>query len=246
MNNGNVKFNSRYGIDLGKIETLSISGNKTLSDKVLILRQNPNTGEYYLEPQDIGIQHGINDTILTLKDDETNYQKSFVFINFSELEEKTLFNLVVDFKNKNQGILSIQGKLLAKEIDLDGTFNNYVFTTGKNMSYKHIGLDISLNRHIYDKLLYLYNNGVLKSTDNEIYKDEKFLQNVVFGRSYLQPQFSTVGNQGIFIDSTNLPYIEIDETSDDIFSINIKCNKLRETTKQIEWFGNFEIIVSAT
>lgn len=246
MSDSNIKFNSRYGIDLGKLETVSVTGNKTLSDKVLILRQNPNTGNYYLEPQDLGIQHGENDTILILKDNETNYQESFIFLNYSQKDEKSLHNITVDFKTKTQGILSIHGKLLAKEIDNDGTYNNYVFTTGRNMSYDHISQDIALNRHVYDKFLYLYNNGNLRQASNATYNDYSNLQDIVSTKYYLQPQFSTIGNQNIFIENNKLPYIEIHETSDNVFNINIKCNPLKDNTKQIEWFGNFEIIIAAT
>jgi hypothetical protein len=246
MTNQNIKFNSRYGIDLGAIQTISISGNKTLSDKVLIVRQNPNTGEYYAEPQDIGIQHGVNDTVLILKDSETNYQKSFVFLNYSEIEEKTIHNITIDFRNKTQGMVSIQGKLLAKEIDMNGTYHNHVFTTGRNMTFQHISQDISMNRHIYDKFVYLYNKGNLKSTSVNTYHEYEGLTNIELSRSYLIPQFSTVGTQNIFLENSKLPYIEIHETSDNVFNINIKCNHLQTNTKQIEWFGNFEIIVSAT
>ena len=241
----NIKFNSRYGIDLGSIETISVSGNKALLDKVLILRQNPNSGEYFLEPQDIGIQYGVNDNTLTLKDDETNYSKSHVFLSNSQLEEKTLFTFTLNFKNKSIGMLSIQGKLFAKETDTNKLFNNYVFTTGRNMSYTHLASNTTLNRHVYDKLLYLFNDREFRQVGSETYKEYAYL-NRIGDKKYLEPIFSTIGNEGIIIETSKLPYIEIEETSDDVYNINIKCNPFRDSTTNIEWFGNFEIILTAS
>jgi len=246
MTDINNKFNSKYGIDLGKLSTISISGSKTLQDKVLILRQNSNSGEYYLEPQDIGIQHGTNDTSLTLKNDNLNYIKSFVFDKKTTINDTdTILNTIrINFSNKQQGMLSIRGTLFAKEVDQKNIFQNYTFTTGKNLPFKYNTATNYYARHIYDKIIYLYNNGELKQVNEEKFK--KYEDVSTSNIHSLQPMFSTIGGTSTVVSNLNLPFIEVDETTDGIYNINIKCNPFKSDTKTIEWFGNFEIILTAT
>jgi hypothetical protein len=237
------KFNSKYGFDLNQVQSISISGSRTLIDKVLIVRQDPITLKYYLEPQDIGIQHGINDTTLTLKDDTYHYVKSFVFLNNSQLQNKLLFSIDVDFDNKTQGILSIQGKLMAKETLVDNTFHNYIFEIGNQLPYDHV-TGISYIRPMQNKSLFLYNNGEIKQIDDELYTEYKLTNNVT--KKHINPIFSTIAIDGFDFDLSKSPYIEIQENTDNLYEINIFCNPFSVNTQKIEWFGNIEITVAAT
>ena len=66
-------------------------------------------------------------------------------------------------------------------------------------------------------------------------------------KQYLIPSFSTATfkDSSIMYNSL-LPYFEIDESTDGLYIINIKCNPLMgDGTKKIEWFGNFELTVTA-
>jgi len=243
------KFTSRYGIDLGKLETISISGNKTLQDKVLILKRNPITGDYVLEPRDIGIQHGINDTVLILKDDETNYSNSFIINNiFSESDTiKTLHTLSIDFRNKKRGMLSIKGKLFARETEQStNIINFYMFTTGENVSYENVQQNKTLNRHLYDKMLFVFNDYYMNHID-DVYKDFSNLQTVKTQKYYFQPLFTNIKESNSFLlNIDNNPYIEIDHTTDGIFNIHIKCTRLKNNTSTVNWFGELEVILTAT
>lgn len=236
------KFNSRYGFDLNQIQSISISGSKTLSDKVLILRQDPITLKYYLEPQDIGIQHGINDTTLTLKDDTYHYNKSFIFLNNSQKQNKLLFTIDVIFDNKTQGIMSISGKLMAKETTVNNTYHNYIFEIGNALPYNNSS-NIDFVRPIQSKVIFLYNNGTIKQPDKNYSNYDLSLE---VGKNYINPIFSTIASDGLSFDLTKKPYFEISETTGNVFEINIFCEPFSELTERIEWFGNIEITVAAT
>lgn len=243
----NIRFTSKYGIDLGKAETISISGNKTLSDKILILKLNPITGEYFLEPRDIGIQHGINDTTLILKDDVTNYSNTFLIENiYSSSEgEKTLYTLSIDFLNKKRGMLSIKGKIYAREEQTDKTIHYHVFTTGENISYQNQTDDMTLNRHSYDKMLFIYNDYNLRHVD-DVYKDYINISRVLTKYNF-QLLNTTVSQTTLNkLTESALPFIEIDQDTDGLFNIHIKCNALKTDTSTINWFGELEVILTAT
>jgi hypothetical protein len=69
----------------------------------------------------------------------------------------------------------------------------------------------------------------------------------ILQKEYLISTFSTIGNIEGSISTSVLPYIEFNESTNGLFTLNIKCNPLlKEKTKYINWFGNFELTVTAT
>lgn len=244
MSNTPIKFNSKYGFDLNTIQSISIVGTKTLQDKVLILRQNPISGTYYLEPQDIGIQHGINDTSLTLKDDENHYIKNTVFLNTSENSNKTIYELPIDMSPEPiQGLISIQLKLMAKETLNDGTFHNYVFEIGDMIPHFISGTS-TVYRNVKNNALILFNNNDFRLINKTVHSSYNESDPIISIR--ISPIFSTIASIGGTIKEENLPQLNLIETTDNDFVIAIDVKPFSINTRKIEWFGNLEITVSVT
>lgn len=244
MSDSQIKFNSKYGFDLNSIQSISITGTKTLQDKILILRKNPISQNYYLEPQDIGIQHGINDTTLTLKDNDNNYTKSLVFLNNSETVEKTIYELPIDITSvSTQGLISINLKLMARETLADGSFHNHVFEIGDIIPHKIRGQQ-QINRNVKNGLLILFNNNDFRLVNSQVYSSYENASSTI--STPINPIFSTMASIGQDLKIQNLPYLVITETTDNDFVITINVKPISINTRKIEWFGNLEITISVT
>lgn len=134
----NQSFNSNSGFDLGKIQDILISGNKTLSDKLLIMKLNSEDGKYYLLPTEIQNAHGNTSVKVVLGQDNTNYNENFIFLNSSaEVNDKILFSIGIDISDKTQGMISVKGQLFAKHTNTLDEYEQFIFSTGRTVVYKN-------------------------------------------------------------------------------------------------------------
>jgi len=237
-----MKFNSKYGFDLGSITNIDINGDITENDKVLIVTKDELSNTYFLEPRDIGLTYQNNRTHITFKINDYNFNKSFVFLNQTVKTDldKTICTIELDLTTKQKGMISLSGELFAKEQILTEFYHNHIFTTGTNDYY-----DESNNtRHNFQKVVWLYNQT---SGIRAVKKKQQFANIVTDNGNFtLEPLSSTVGNDPTNnnIPTANLPYINYTYISG-ILKINIICNPILTNSKQILWFGNLDLIVSA-
>ena len=249
MTINNTPFNSFDGFDLGKIEEILISGSKTLSDKVLIIKYDSTNDKYYLVPQEIQTVHGQTSTEIIIGVNDYNYTKNFVFCGKTETGiNDLLFTATIDVSGKSQAMLSLKGQLLAKHVDTSDSYEQFIFSTGRNINYESSTTLYNLARNVYDTFIYAYdsdglatlNNGTNYITSNELIASDQV-------GHYLQPSFSTIGHKFEWLEKSLLPYVEFVKVSAGVYTLNIKCNPiLRNTTKNINWFGNFELTIAST
>ena len=241
-----VPFNSPNGFDLGKIENILISGNKTLSDKLLIVKYDGLTGKYILVPQEIKTIHGNTSVKFVLGINNYNYNENLIFTKKTETtNDEIIFSVGIDIVNKTKGMVSIKGQLLAKHVDTTDTYHNFIFSTGMNIPYEQKTPMYARTRNLYDKNVYLFDSKNIISVNRQQYIRSEYLD--ILQKEYLISTFSTIGNIEGSISTSVLPYIEFNESTNGLFTLNIKCNPLlKEKTKYINWFGNFELTVTAT
>ena len=246
----NQPFNSPIGFDLGKIEDILISGNKTLSDKILIVKYDQSKQKYLLVPQEIQTIHGSTSLKIVLGEDDYNYTENLIFsvttehTDLTTTNNQSIFTIGVDVAGKKQGIITLKGQLFAKHYDINEVYEYYTFCTGRALFQESKSFSEVTKRIAYDKFTYIFNSGNLIFADDNQYKRLNY--NKVLDKQYLIPSFSTIGNSNEVLKIDNVPYIEITETTDGLYLINIKCNPLLlDQTKYIKWFGNLELTVTA-
>jgi hypothetical protein len=243
FNINNTPFNSFDGFDLGKIEKILISGSKTLSDKVLIIKYDNTNNKYYLVPQGIKTVHGQTSTEIIIGVNDYNYNKNFVFSGKTETDnDSILYSATINISVKSQAMLSLKGQLLAKHIDTSDSYEQFIFSTGRNINYEGSISSYTLARNVYDTFIYTYDTNGLIALNNGM----QYITNTLTGsdKQYLEPSFSTIGHKFEWLEKSLLPYIEFIKVSTGVYTLNIKCNPILNTTKNINWFGNFELIIA--
>ena len=156
MTINNTPFNSLAGFDLGKIEELLISGSSSLSNKILILKYDSTNNKYYLLPQEIITSHGQSSTSFVIGVNDYNYNKNFVFSGKTETgTDDILFTSSINISSKSQAMISLKGQLFAKHIDVSDTYEQFIFSTGRNIRYNS-NSSYSLARNVYDTFIYTY------------------------------------------------------------------------------------------
>jgi len=129
-------FNAKGSFDLGRLNNLFLLSNSDISDKILVLKHDTQTGKYYLSPQSQISENIQYQDEIVIGSGKSYFHKSTFVANTKSNDYKTIKSYTIPVptnrSNKSKIYLSLDIDLYGKSSDTDSN-EFYNFTTGYNV-----------------------------------------------------------------------------------------------------------------